>query len=185
MAPQNKLLAKMPDGRPMIVHTVAHVVGSAANPVIVVTGHQRDEIRAALAGFQLDFAHTDEFASGMATSLRAGIAALPAEVDAALICLGDMPLVTPELLDKLIAAFNPHEGREIIVPVCGGERGNPLLWSRRFFPELSALTGDIGGRNLLVKYKNFFEELEIHSNHVLRDFDTMADFRELFPDFDR
>jgi CTP:molybdopterin cytidylyltransferase MocA len=84
--------------------------------------------------------------------VRAGIAAVPASADGAVICLGDMPQVDADLINKLIAAFAPEQGALAVVPTIQGKRGNPVLWSRRFFPDLMALEGDIGARNLIGRY---------------------------------
>ena len=93
--------------------------------------------------------HNPNFADGLSTSVKAGLAAVPAEVDGAIVCLGDMPQVRAPLIDKLIAAFDPERGALVVVPTIDGKRGNPVVWSRRFFPELMALEGDVGARHLI------------------------------------
>jgi molybdenum cofactor cytidylyltransferase len=168
----NKLLARLADGRTMIEHTIDKVLAAAVRPVLVVTGHDGTEIRAALAGKPVGFVAAPDYALGLAHSLRAGIAALPAETDAALICLGDMPLVPACVLNQLCAAFAPKEGRDIVLPTFNGERGNPVLWGRRFFDELLALTGDAGARQILLRHMAFVAEQPVQSDAVLRDFDT-------------
>jgi len=174
MGPDNKLLAPMPDGRPMIAQTVDHVLASTARPVIVVTGHQDAEIRAALSDRPVRFVHAEDFAEGLAASLHAGIAALSSGLGAALICLGDMPLIAPATLDRLIAAFDPTEGREIILPTFEGQRGNPVLWGKRFFPELLGLRGDSGARQILQHHMESVTEVALDTDSVLLDFDTPA-----------
>ncbi len=94
------------------------------------------------------------------------------DCDGALVLLGDMPAVDAKLLDRLIAAFDPLEGRAIIVPVHGGRRGNPVLWSRRFFPEMRELTGDAGARALFGLYPELICEVEAGSDAPLTDIDT-------------
>ncbi len=173
MAPANKLLLPMPDGRLMIAQTVDHALASGANPVIVVTGHQDAEIKAALAGRQVQFTYAADYAAGMSASLRAGIAALPATASAVLVCLGDMPLVAPETLNRIITAFDPAEGREIIIPVHAGKRGNPVLWARRFFPDLQQLTGDSGARQIMHGHTKQIAEFPAPAT-ILYDFDTPA-----------
>ena len=108
----------------------------ARSPVIVVTGHQRERVERALAGLKVTLVHNPDYADGLSTSLKTGIAALPADADGAVVCLGDMPQVEAGLIDRLIAAFDPARGALIVVPTIDGKRGNPVLWSRRFFPEL-------------------------------------------------
>jgi molybdenum cofactor cytidylyltransferase len=172
MAPDNKLLARLPDGGTLLAQTVKHAIASGARPVIVVTGHQDAAIRAALAGQPVRFVHAADYAEGIAATLRAGIAALSETIGGALICLGDMPLVDPATLRAIIAAFDPAEGREIVIPGFDGQRGNPVLWGRRFFPELLGLTGDAGARRLLHLHMEAVVELPVNTDAVLRDFDT-------------
>ena len=171
MAPHHKLLIPDRTGTPMLARTVDHVLGSRARPVIVVTGHRADAIQAALPGRPLRFVHAPDHADGLSASLRAGIAAVPEEAAAAIVCLGDMPDVDAETLDRLIAAYDPVEGRLIAVPTANGALGNPVLWDRRFFPDLLALTGDRGARALLSLHAESIAEVEC-GDAVLRDYDT-------------
>jgi molybdenum cofactor cytidylyltransferase len=92
--------------------------------------------------------------------------------DGALICLGDMPLVAGPLLDRLIDAFDPDEGRAIAVPTFNGKQGNPMLWAARFFPAMAALSGDVGARHLAAENQDAVVEVEMGDDAVLRDFDT-------------
>ncbi len=85
-------------------------------------------------------------ATASSASLKAGVAALPPDAAAVLVCLGDMPLVTGRMLDRLIDAWDTDEGRGIVVPTHQGRAGNPVLWSRSFFPEILDLAGDTGAR---------------------------------------
>ncbi len=172
MAPDNKLLAALPDGRVMIARTVDNVLGAAVRPVLVVTGHQDAAVRQALAGRAVRFIHASDYQAGLAASLHAGVAALAANIGAALICLGDMPLVEPAVLNALLAAFDQAEGREIVMPSFDGQRGNPVLWGRRFFTELLALTGDAGARQILHRHMEAVVEVPVETDAVLRDFDT-------------
>ena len=100
----------------------------------------------------MTFVHNPDFADGLAGSVKAGIAAVPDNADGAMVCLGDMPLIDAQLIDRLIEAFAPDRGNLIVVPVSDGRRGNPVLWSRRFFNELMTLDGDIGARHLIAKH---------------------------------
>ncbi len=96
-----------------------------------------------------------------------------------LIVLGDMPLVPPAVMNRLIAAFNPAEGRSICVPVHQGERGNPILWGRQHFRELDSLKGDRGARVLLVVNSDNVTEVSVGSDGVLTDFDTPQALEEI------
>jgi molybdenum cofactor cytidylyltransferase len=168
----NKLLAAMPDGRSMIAHTVDNVLASAARPVIVVTGHQDREIRNALAGKPVRFLHAADHTQGLSASIKAGISAISDEIGAAILCLGDMPLIGPEIFQSLRAAYDPAANQEIIIPVFDGQRGNPVLWGKRFFPEFLKLSGDTGARQIMHLFKEFITEVAVGSDAVLCDFDT-------------
>jgi molybdenum cofactor cytidylyltransferase len=143
--------------------------------VIVVIGHESERLRAAISGLPVTVAHNLQYADGLSTSLRCGITAVPAAADGALICLGDMPQVTAAALKRLMDAFDPAAGRSIVVPVRHGQRGNPVLWARRYFPEIAELSGDRGARKLLDRYAVEIAEVAMESDAVLRDVDTPQD----------
>ncbi len=172
MAPQNKLLIRDRAGVPMVARVADAVLASPARPVVVVTGHAAEEVRAALAGRNVTFAHNPDHAQGLSASLRAGLDALGEAVDAAIVCLGDMPLVSPGLIERLIAAYDAEEGRAIVVPTVGGRHGNPVLWDRRFFPAMRAVAGDVGARHLLGEHAEAVHEVAMEDDAALRDFDT-------------
>jgi molybdenum cofactor cytidylyltransferase len=182
MGAQNKLLMNL-HGTPMIARIVAVVTASIAKPVIVVTGKDADAIKAALKDQPVSFAHNPRFAEGMSTSLRAGLAALPADIDGALICLADMPAVTTAAIDKLIAAFNPAEGRAIIVPTFQGKRGNPVLFAGGFVDEMRQAEGDTGARTLLSTHADAVYEVEMDDAGILADADTPAAFAAIEAEF--
>jgi molybdenum cofactor cytidylyltransferase len=140
--------------------------------VVVVTGYQRERVEAALAGLPVDFVHNAAFADGLGTSLKVGIAALPAQADGAIVCLGDMPQVDAAMIDKLVGALVPDKGALIAVPTIDGQRGNPVVWSRRFFPELMAVEGDIGARHLIGRYGEAVTEVPLTGTAALTDVDT-------------
>jgi molybdenum cofactor cytidylyltransferase len=171
MGGPNKLLAEI-GGKPLVRIVVEAALASRARPVIVVTGHQRDKVEAVLAGLPVKFAHNPHYADGLGTSLRAGIAALPPDVDGAIVCLGDMPQVDAELIDRLIGAFDPDHGALVVVPTIDGKRGNPVVWSRRFFPDLVAVEGDIGARHLIGRYTEAVAEVPLTGTAALTDVDT-------------
>ncbi len=178
MGEANKLLLEV-DGKPMLRWAVEAVSSSQAGPCVVVTGHDRDAVEAALSGTEVAYAHNPDFALGLSTSLRAGLAKLPSDLDGALVVLGDMPRVAAKVIDQLIAAFNPIEGRAICIPTWQGERGNPVLLARRFFDEIGDVTGDIGARRIVKGYPELVAEVPVASDAVLIDVDTPARYAEL------
>lgn len=171
MGGTNKLVAEI-GGKPLVRIATEQAVASRAQPVIVVTGHQRERIEKALAGLPVRFVHNPDFADGLGTSLKAGIAAVPAEADGVVVSLGDMPQVDAALIDRLIAAFNPEQGALAVMPTFNAKRGNPVLWSRRFFPELMAIEGDIGARHLITQYAEAVVEVPVTGTAAHVDVDT-------------
>jgi molybdenum cofactor cytidylyltransferase len=143
-----KLVAKL-DGRP-IVRTVAEAaLASKARPVVVVVGHARNSVEAALAGLDVTIAFNPAFSSGLASSLRAGLSALPADVAGALVLLGDMPWIKAGLIDALIDAFRSRERALAAAPTLEGRRGNPILLGRGLFGAGMRLEGNEGARRLI------------------------------------
>ena len=171
MGPTNKLLAEI-DGQAMVARVAAAIGTSQASPILAVLGHEADDVRAALGGSNVQFTENPHFAEGLSTSLAAGIKALPENVDGAIVCLGDMPRVSATEIDRLIAAFNPLEGRAICVPTHNGKQGNPILLAKRFFNEMLEITGDRGARHLIDGYQKLTCEVEMTGDSVLVDVDT-------------
>jgi molybdenum cofactor cytidylyltransferase len=171
MGGPNKLLAKV-DGAPMVAYVARRLLASRARPIIAVLGNQADAVEAALGKLPVERVRNPEFAGGLSTSLKHGIAALPSDLEGALICLGDMPLISGRHVDRLIAAFNPLEGRAIVVPTRRGKRGNPVLWSKRFFPEMAELAGDVGAKHLIGEHAELVAEVEMDDDAILVDIDT-------------
>ena len=173
MGSVNKLLAGIA-GKPMVAHVVDAALASAARPVIVVTGHEPERVRAALAGRDIAFAHNPDYAQGLSTSLRRGVAMLDETTDGAVVCLGDMPAIAAAHIDRLIAAFDPAAGHEICVPTRNGKRGNPVLWHRRFFARMAEISGDVGARHLIGENEDSLVEVPMDDDAVLADLDTPA-----------
>ena len=171
MGGPNKLLAEI-GGRPLVRIVAEAALASRARPVIVVTGHQRERVEAALAGLDVVLVHNPAYADGLSASLKAGIAAVPPAADGAIICLGDMPQVDARLIDRLLTAFDPERGALVAVPTIGGKRGNPVVWSRRFFSDLSTLTGDVGARGLIASYPEAVVEVATTDDAAFTDVDT-------------
>jgi molybdenum cofactor cytidylyltransferase len=167
----NKLTIEI-DGKPMVRHAAEAALASAARPVIAVTGHEHSAVEAALGGLPLTIVHNADYAQGLSTSMKAGLAALPANIDGVVVLLGDMPRVVAGEIDKLIGAFNPVEGRAIIVPTRKGKRGNPVLLGKQMFLELARVEGDSGARAVIAAHPDLVGETEMETDSVLTDIDT-------------
>jgi len=177
MGGANKLL--QPVGGIAMVRRVANAaLASRCVSVRVVTGFAAEELRASLAGLDLDFTHNPEHASGMASSLRCGLAALADDVDAVVVLLADMPCIDGRHIDRLIDAFDPDQAK-IVVPMKAGRRGNPILWPRAFFAEMRAVSGDVGARDLLQRHVGRIEAVDFDDDAIFADVDTPAALSQL------
>ena len=169
--PATKLVAML-DGKPLVRHVAEAALASRARPVVVVTGHAQAEVERALSGLPVAFVHNPDFATGLASSLRAGVAALPAAAAGALVLLGDMPRVSPPVIDALIVAKDATPAAKAIVPVLAGKRGNPALVTRALFPAIAALEGDTGARALLAAAGPDVAEVAMEDAAIAFDVDT-------------
>jgi molybdenum cofactor cytidylyltransferase len=184
MGAVNKMLAEI-GGKPLVRIAAEQALASRAKPVIVVTGHERERVERALSGLPVRFVHNPDFADGLAGSVKTGIGAVPAESDGAIVCLGDMPQVDSGLIDKLLAAFDPERGALVVVPSIDGRRGNPVVWARRFFNDLMAITGDIGARHLIGQYAEAVIEVPLAGEAALTDVDTPESFSAVKAEIER
>lgn len=171
MGPSNKLLAEL-NGKPMLAHILNTLNETRVKDLVVVTGHEHRMVEEIAADFNAALVHNPDYRDGMSTSLKRGISAVPKDSDAAIICLGDMPFVSVDVIDGLIAAYNPTEGRDLCVPTVDGRRGNPVLIGRRYFAEIHEISGDKGARDLIRAYETSVCEVAIDDPTIFHDIDT-------------
>ncbi|MCI4660863.1 MAG: nucleotidyltransferase family protein [Neomegalonema sp.] len=169
---RHKLLERL-DGEPLLRRSAKALLASPLDEVIIVLGAREDEMRAALEGLPLRIVTAAEWRLGMAHSLRAGLQAASGQADAVLVALADMPGIDAQLIARLLAGFDPEEGREIIRPVAAsGPPGQPVLFGRRFFEALLALSGDNGARSVLAEHPEFVTDIAVADPRQLADLDT-------------
>jgi molybdenum cofactor cytidylyltransferase len=166
-------------GEPLIRHTLRRVLASSLDRVLLVVGHEADEVRAAVAGLPVDCVINPDAAAGQSTSVRAGLAALPPDAEAAIFILGDQPGIDPKVIDAIITSWRTS-GAPVVVPRFEDRMGNPVLFDRRVFPELASLEGDSGARPVVRAYH---DSGELHVIPVAGpappDVDTEADYAAL------
>ena len=174
----NKLLERV-DGVPMVLTVVRAALASSADEVVVVTGEDRERVEACLSGLPVRLLWNPDHAQGLSTSLRAGVSAVPTRARAVVVCLGDMPLVSPGHIDALIRAFLADSQGSIFVPTWQGKRGNPVLWTVDLLPEVGALKGDVGAKVLMSRHPTKVREIPVDEPGILTDVDTPEALREL------
>jgi molybdenum cofactor cytidylyltransferase len=178
-AEETKLVATL-DGKPMVRQVVEAALASRARPVVVVVGHARGAVEAALRGLSVPVVFNPDYATGLSSSLRAGLSAIPAEVQGALAMLGDMPAVEARLIDALIDAFAAQPNVCAVAPAQGGRRGNPVLLGRALFDRAKRLEGDEGARRLLAALpKGDILEIAAPGSDVSFDIDTPGDLANM------
>jgi len=166
-------------GQPIVNWVLGAACASQADPVIVIIGHEAQRVDAALRAERWFLAiHNPWYMDGMSTSLRLGLAATPNDVDAAIILLGDQPLVTPAIINAMIAE-SARAPDAIIAASYQGRRGNPVLFPRRYFAELETITGDEGGRSVLVRHPDRVRLAESDDALAGFDVDTPEEYQTL------
>jgi len=171
MGPKNKLLAEI-DGQPMADITAEQALGSKAEAVFAVIGHEKEKTNEIFENKGIKTFFNEQYEEGLSSSLKTGFRELADNYDGILICLADMPFVTTALLDQLIDAFDIEEGRAIIVPAVDGKRGNPVLIASSFKADILALTGDIGAKPIITENEHVVFNLDIENDSIFRDIDT-------------
>ena len=168
----------------VIGHVVDQFLGSAVDPIIVVMGHDAEQVAGALAGRKVCLVENPGYAAGMLSSVRCGLRAVPPECRAVLVGLGDQPSITTGTINGLIRSFTEND-KGIVVPVHGGKRGHPLLFSERYRAEILARYDDVGLRGLLHTHADDVLELAAAAPSVLSDMDYPEDYQREVAAFEK
>jgi len=168
----HKLLEDL-DGKPVVCWAVDSALASTACEVSVVVGSRARDVEGILPDGVRRVCNP-QYSDGLSSSLKAGVRALPDDVDGVLVLLGDMPFVTTDLCDALIAEYAPDR---VCVPMASGRRGNPVLWPRSFFDDILRLTGDCGARQLMAQNTELVREIDVADDGVLVDIDVLSDLQ--------
>ncbi len=180
---ETKLLAVL-HGKALVRHVAEAALASRARPIIIVTGHVAAEIEAALAGLDVRFVSNPDYRTGMASSLKIGVSALPTTATGALILLADLPFVSGALINQIIATFEVGFAASAqtplaAAPVRAGQLGNPALISRELFGAIAKLEGDRGARALIEAAAQRLVECMVDDEATLIDIDTRAALRQV------
>lgn len=165
-------------GKTILECVVDSALASSLHRVIVVLGHQADEIEPLLKKSNVAIVRNSSYARGQSSSLNAGLRSLDAETEAVLFLLADQPLITPKIIDLILEAYAATPS-PIVLPVCAGRRGNPVLFSQETFPGIQALNEDCGARPLFAEYAGRILKVPVADRAILMDIDTEEDYRLL------
>jgi molybdenum cofactor cytidylyltransferase len=174
----------LPFGTGTVIETVlSQAAASRAAGTLVVLGADRRKIEPLAAPFASRIVFNRDYRSGMLSSIQTGFRALPGDVGAACVLLGDQPWISSALIDTMLDAFEKSE-KTIAVPVHGGRRGHPVVIDRCFEGEILTLDHAVGLRQLLRRFSKDVLEVPVCGPEVLRDLDTPGDYRRARSDFD-
>ena len=196
-AGRHKLLLPLGE-RPVLAHVIEATLASQAHPIILVLGHQAEQVRASIIQYttypSMTLIENPDYLQGMSTSLRVGLQTLTTKdnkreplsysVDGALVILGDQPLMTTRILDALIAT-KQATGKPIIAPLYNDKRGNPVLFDASLFPELMQVTGDEGGRSILERHRQDVTTVEVGDELAAYDVDTWEAYQQVVMQWQR
>jgi molybdenum cofactor cytidylyltransferase len=163
------------DGKTIIEKVIDNVTASYVNRTIVVLGGYRDEIINVIKKYPVTFYYNENYKQGMLSSVKCGFRSMPADYRAALVFLGDQPMIAPEVTNAVIAAYN-QTGKGIVIPVWNTKRGHPLLISAGYKDEIEKLEEKEGLRLLAQKFPEDVLEVETNTTTILRDIDTPEDY---------
>ncbi len=164
-------------GKPLLRHTLDRVLAAGVDPVVAVLGSRYEETRKVVPdGVEIVF--NPDFEAGMSTSLKAGIRAVESRCQAALVVLGDQPLVSPSLIGEIISLYRASR-RPIVQPVYAGQPGNPVLFDRALFDEIMEIEGDMGARDVVRRHGEEVARLVVADVEMAYDVDTPEDLARL------
>ena len=175
----NKLLAELNDA-PLIHHVVTAAAASPFDDIVLVTAPDGGAVTAGAGPGRWRVVVNPSFASGLSTSLQAGLQSLDVDIDGAMVILADMPRVSEQLLTALCRKFEDGGGRFIVFPLSmDGRQGNPVLWPRALFAELMTIAGDTGGKVILEAHQELHAPIVSDGNAAFLDIDTVSDLETL------
>jgi molybdenum cofactor cytidylyltransferase len=168
-------------GRTVLERTLRSVRGAGVDEIVLVLGASAELIRQKVPASLLNSLRIEinqEYGQGIANSLRAGLAAVSPQMNAAMIVLADQPFVRPETIRQIIEKYRRCDA-EIVIPFYKGKRGNPVLLDRSVFAEAMALEGDTGCRAIFGSHLQSIFEISVNDEGVLLDIDSREEYEQL------
>ena len=173
----NKLLLPWRDGRPIVAHVVSKYVRAGIAPILVVTGRDAEQINATLAHLPVICRYNPDYKSGeILSSLKTGLAAMPAEAVASFIQPADMPCIPPAMIPRLGAQHQPGKN---VAPRHAGQRGHPMLLDRAFWGAMLDLPVDAMPRDVIQARRQHLRLIDTDDDGVVLDIDTHAAYERV------
>ena len=162
----------------LLGQVVSNAGKSALDEIIVVLGHCADKIEQTIDFSGTKVVRNTEYSKGQSRSLIKGLENISPDCDAVMFLLGDQPLITPAIINRIIDAFKTSNA-PIVIPYCNGKRGNPVIIAQPLFHRLKSLSADIGARALFDEIKESILKVTIPDKAILIDVDTKEDYEKL------
>tara|TARA_B110000014_G_C20042057_1_gene541686 strand:- start:502 stop:1104 length:603 start_codon:yes stop_codon:yes gene_type:complete len=180
---ENKLIKEIND-KPLIVHSIKNLLGSAVNEIIIVLGYEKDVVENLIEqNKKIKIVFNKDYKKGVSASIKTGLANISSKSEFFFICLGDMPNVNQNIYNKMIKTIynynkklKPNFRKEIVIPTFEGKDGNPILFSKYMKSKLKNIEGDKGAKELINLYKNKSINVPIKNSGIILDFDIIEDF---------
>ena len=173
---ENKLTKKI-KGTPLIKYSVKNILNSSIDELIIVLGYQKEIVKKIIdKNKKTKFVFNKDFEKGVASSIKTGLSHLSEKTEAFFICLGDMPMVNPDIYNQIIRS---KKNNEIVVPTFKGKQGNPVLFSISMRNKIMNIQGDVGAKKIVESNKNEILNLEINNQNITKDFNTQDNFNSL------
>lgn len=166
-------------GVPLINRHLIALSGAGVDEVVVVTGHARDAVEAQVQSFPVTLAHNADYALGQQSSVRLGLSALSGNFDAVVIVLADQPLIGASDLTELIAAFKKKPYGNIVMPMVGEQRGNPVVIDAEARAQVLASETNLGCRHLMDRNPGMVFTHHTENTRFITDLDTLDDLTQL------
>lgn len=163
------------DGKTILEKVIENVTASKVNRTMVVLGGFRDKIIEVIVKYPISFCYNENYKQGMLSSVKCGFVSMPAGYEAAMVFLGDQPMIPPEVTNEVIDTYK-KSGKGIVMPVCNNKRGHPLLISSRYKDEIEKLDIKEGLRLLALKFPDDVQEVQTNTTAIFRDIDTPEDY---------
>jgi len=161
-------------GQPLIAYILNVILGSGLSPIHVILGAHSNRIMPVIENFPIKIIRNPDWREGKGTSISLGIQSLPENVSAAMIFVVDQPFLSTELIHTILKEFRTNQDVEIIAPFYRKIQSNPVLFTKKVFPDLIKLQNESGGKDIIGKYA--VKKIQWNDKRILIDIDTLEDY---------
>lgn len=165
-------------GKSFVEHCVDNLLASRVDEVIVVTGHRDLDVRQAVAGRSVRFAHNADYRLGMTSSVKRGVESLSANTRGFVLSLVDQPLVSSDVINLVIEEFINSRAL-VVVPTYDGRNGHPILLDIKLKQEILDLGQDDELRQVVRAHSDDIARVQVRESAILEDFDLPEDYERV------